>query len=101
MKWETAIDCIGESVIATDVAYGTYIGVLKRVHRYVSERAYIQILACIEYPSQRAILQDAPKPRKPYGYHTVEIFDLEAVELYTGKVPDYEESVKISLKNKH
>ena len=94
MKWETAIDSIGDIVIATDIAYGTYIGILEGLNRYVSERAKVRILACIEYPSQRAILQDTPKPRKPYEYCEIERFDLKAVELYCGEVPDYEESVQ-------
>ena len=99
MKWETAIDSIGDIVIATDIAYGTYIGILEGLNRYVSERAKVRILACIEYPSQRAILQNTPKPRKPYKYCEIENFDLESVEPYFGKVPEYSESVISALRS--
>lgn len=97
MNWESAIDYVGDKVIATDPLYGTYIGILEGLNKYIIERAKVRILACIEYPSQKALLQDTIRPRKPFNYCEVENFDLGSVELYTGEVLDYEYSVQTSL----
>lgn len=102
MNWESAIDYVGDKVIATDPLYGTYIGILEGLNKYIKEyhgieRAKVRILACIEYPSQKALLLDTIKRKKPFGYCEVENFDLGSVELYTGEVPDYEYSVQTSL----
>ena len=90
------IDAVGLAVIAFCPQYGSYIGRLIKA----DIKAEIEVMACTEYPSQKAILHPTIKERRPFQKGERVAFHpegLELLELYSGKIPDYDESVSQAL----
>lgn len=73
---------IGTYCIVKDPYYGTYKGVIKGTHKCYSDipRIKVQILECIEPPSQVAILNKAARvDRKPYPPGSIHHFSINEV----------------------
>lgn len=100
MLLKNALDIIGDLVEATDPHYGTYIGTLTGI--YPSRSGYslakVKILACIDYPSQRAIIYtDNLFERKPAKKGDEIIFDMSSIIPYVGGRPDYRKCLADAL----
>jgi len=74
---------IGTNCIAIDPYYGAYKGVIKGPHKCYAEipRVNIQIIECIEPPSQVAISNKNLKvSRKPYPPGSIQHFAINCVK---------------------
>lgn len=90
-------DDLGKLVVAKDSFYGNYIG---RIHGTTAkDKVSVQILACIKYPHQQAIIfSEQFVSRDPYPFGSIRKFDIFDLQSYSGEIPDYKESVKTALK---
>lgn len=75
---------IGMKVLASDVYWGSYTGVLERIfNTSVGQRARVRIAECVVYPSQHAVIFKENKfARLPYERGSTSNFDLCKVQLY-------------------
>ena len=96
-----AYESRGELVVAKDEYWGTYIGEIERVYTASCWMAEVRIKACLEYPSQSAILYpDQKLERLPYDKNTLHSFPVENLSFHQGGAQEYQESVKDSLERR-
>ena len=107
MDLKTAIKNAGCLVFVSS-AHGKYIGVIddirKNNHTYLAK---ICILACLQYPSQKALLQNTKYERRPHQYKSLHDYNLDDVEIYSSNLPPeicdqfyYNKSIKNALAQK-
>lgn len=90
-------------------AYGTYLGKVQNIVKIRPDtfNCNVEILALLEYPSQKAIFFYATKERKPYEYKSIQSFSLENVEIHASGMAEeyfdenvYNKSIQIALMHK-
>ena len=88
MDLQEAVKSYSSVVIASDL-YGKYVGSLVSCDRVSHEffKCKICVLAVLQYPSQKAILQRTIKERKPYDFQSTQEFYLGDINTYSSNMP--------------
>jgi len=84
---------IGDIVVATEEAYGTYIGEVDEILEK-TDQINVRIKACLRYPLQMGTIHTRSiKERQPFGKAEIITFDRNKIACHIGEVPEYEKSI--------
>lgn len=86
---------IRDVVICADPYSGTYVG---QVESLKCNAVQVKILFCLAYPSQWAVFNvDNPVERHPYAHLSTHGFLQDQVQVYSGPMMSYGESIMLAL----